>query len=210
MDKNYNIVLKAEESFAGAVALGVHVKRPLTSWHFLLPGMFLFDFLRRSSETKRYSALFLFPRKLALNGALDILNGEDRKKTLSQIEGDIKQWLVSLNLYSEKLHRKQMDVINLLVDHYSKLLHAEGDNYLALIKNAYRTRESYEAYLRRLSTAEGEVDRAIIEIRGETQELMERLRMEQVQVTEVRTKEINQIFPGADEVDNGQTSANPS
>jgi hypothetical protein len=202
MDKNYNIVLKAEESFAGAVALGVHVKRPLTSWHFLLPGMFLFDFLRRSSETKRYSALFLFPRKLALNGA--------RIETFSQIEDDIRHWLVSLNLYSEKLHRKQMDVINLLVDHYSKLLHAEGDNYLALIKNAYQTRESYEAYLRRLSTAEGEVDRAIIEIRGETQELMERLRMEQAQVTELRTKEINQIFPGADEVDNGQTSANPS
>ncbi len=210
MDKNYNLVLNAEESFARAVALGVHVKRPLTSWHFLLPGMFLFDFLRRSSEIKRYSALFLFPRKLALNGALDILKGEDRVETLSRIEGDIKHWLVSLNLYSEKLHRKQMEVINLLVDHYSKLLDAEGDHYPGLIKDAYQTREPYEAYLQRLSTAEQEIDPAIIEIRGETPEMLERLRMEQVQVTELRTKELNQIFPGADEVNNGQTSANPS
>jgi hypothetical protein len=194
MDKNYDMVLNAEGSFARAVALGVHVKRPVTSWHFLLPGMFLFDFLRRSIEMRKYSDLFLFPRKLALNGALDILSGEDRKETLSQIESDIKQWLVSLNLYSEKLRRKQMDLIDLLADHYSKLLHAEGDNYPGLIKDAYQARESYEAYLQRLSTAEREVDRAIAEIRGETQELMERLRMEQVQVTELRTKEVNQIY----------------
>jgi 23S rRNA G2069 N7-methylase RlmK/C1962 C5-methylase RlmI len=123
---------------------------------------------------------------------LDILKGEDRKEVLSQIEDDIKHWLVSLNLYSERLHRKHMDVIDLLVDHYSKLLHAEGDNYPGLIKEAYQARESYETYLQRLSAAEQEVDQAIAEIRG--QEIVERLRMEQVQVTELRTKEVNRIF----------------
>jgi 23S rRNA G2069 N7-methylase RlmK/C1962 C5-methylase RlmI len=156
--------------------------------------MFLFDFLRRSSETRRYSDLFLFPRKLALKGALDMLNGEDRKEILSRIEDDIKHWLVSLNLYSERLHRRHMDVIDLLVDHYSRLLHAEGDDYPCLIKDAYQARESYEAYLDRLSVAEQEVDHAIVEIQGETREIMERLRAEQVQVMELRTKEINRIF----------------
>jgi len=193
-NKNKALVLDGEESFARAVALGVIVKRPPSAWHFLLPGMFLFDFLRRSSETRRYSDLFLFPRKLALKGALDILNGEDRKEILSRIEDDIKQWLVSLNLYSERLQRKHMDVIDLLVDHYSRLLHAEGDNYPGLIKDGYPARESYEAYLRRLSTAEQEVDQAIVEIRGEAREIMERLQAEQVQVAELRTKEVNRIF----------------
>ncbi|HEX9910300.1 MAG TPA: NF038143 family protein [Desulfatiglandales bacterium] len=193
-NKNKALVLDSEESFARAVALGVIVKRPLSAWHFLLPGMFLFDFLRRSSETRRYSDLFLFPRKLALNGALDIFNGEDRKEILSQIEDDMKHWLVSLNLYSEMLHRKHMDEIDLLVDHYSKLLHAEGNNYPGLVKYAYQARESYEAYLHRLSAAEEEVDHAIAEIRGETKEIMERLRVERVQVMELRTKEVNQIF----------------
>jgi hypothetical protein len=192
--KNKALILDGEESFARAVALGVIVKRPLSPWHFLLPGMFLFDFLRRSSETRRYSDLFLFPRKLALNGALEILNGEDRKEILSQIEDGMKHWLVSLNLYSERLHRKQMDVIDLLVDHYSKLLDAEGNDYPGLIKGAYPARESYEAYLHRLSAAEQEVDHAIAEIRGETREIMERLRVEQVQVTELRTKEVHRIF----------------
>jgi len=63
-----------------------------------------------------------------------------------------------------------------------------------LIKEAYQARESYEAYLHRLSVAEQEVDQAIAEIRGETMEIMERLRVEQVQVAELRTKEVNRVF----------------
>ena len=193
-NKNKALVLDGEESFARAVALGALVKRPLSAWHFLLPGMFLFDFLRRSGETRRYSDLFLFPRKLALKGALNILKGEDRKEVLSQIEDDMKHWLVSLSLYSERLHRKHMDEIDLLVNHYSRLLRAEGNDYPGLIKDAYQARKSYEAYLHRLSSAEQEVDHAIAETRGETKEIMERLRVEQVQVAELRTKEVNRVF----------------
>jgi hypothetical protein len=194
MHEGYSIILHAEESFARAVALGVHVKRPMTAWHFLLPGMFILDFLRRSSEAKRYSALFLFPRKLALDGALDIMNGEDIKIILSRIEEKIRQWLTSLKLYSERLLRGQTEEMDLLIDHYSKLLHAEGDSYPALVKNAYKTREQYEAYLHQLAAAEQEVDQAIGEIHGEAGDIWERLRAEQLQVEELRRKEVNQIF----------------
>jgi hypothetical protein len=194
MEKKHKVILEAEESLARAVALGVHVKRPLSAWHFVLPGMFIFDFLRRSSETRRYSTLFVFPRKLALDGALDIIKGENRKKILSQIEEEVKQWLSSLNLYSERLHRKYMEEIDLLVDHYSKLLHVEGKSYRALVNHAYGTRAQYEVYLQKLSVAEQEVDQAIAEIQGGTEEIGERLRAEQIQVMELRIKEVNQIF----------------
>jgi hypothetical protein len=198
MEKKHLIILEAEESFARAVALGVHVKRPLTAWHFLLPGMFLFDLLRRSSGTRRYSTLFVFPRKLALEGALDILDGEDRKNILSRIEEEIREWLTSLKLYSGRLLRGHTEEVDLLIDHYSKLLHAEGDHYYTLVKNAYKNREQYEAYLRQLAAAEQEVDRAIGEIHGEAGDIWERLRAEQVQVRELREKEVNQIFPGTE------------
>ncbi len=194
-DKKKALILDGEESFARAVALGVVVKRPLSPWHFILPGMFLFDFLRRSGETRRYSDLFLFPRKLALSGTLNILSGEDREDILSRIEDKMKQWLASLNLSSEILLRKEMDEINLLVDHYSRLLRAEGNDYQGLIKDAYPARESYEAYLNRLGVAEKEGDLVIAEMRGKTEEILERLRAERVQVMELRAKEINRIFP---------------
>jgi D-alanyl-D-alanine dipeptidase len=74
------------------------------------------------------------------------------------------------------------------------MLHAEGNNYHTLVKNAYKTREQYEAYLHQLAAAEQEVDQAIGEIHGEAGDIWERLRAEQVQVKELKEKEVNQIF----------------
>src|SRR5512139_3046425 len=112
------LILNEEESFARAVALGVIVKRPPSAWHFLLPGMFLFDFLRRSGETRRYSDLFLFPRRLALDGAFDLLHGEEREKVFLKAEEEVRGWLITLKLDSERLLRAHMSQVTLLVDHY--------------------------------------------------------------------------------------------
>ena len=156
--------------------------------------MFIFDFLRRNSETRRYSELFLFPRKLALDGTLDILTGEDRKQVLSRVEEDIRQWLISLKHYSERLLRGHMEQIHLLIDHYIALFQAEGNSYQELVRNAYKTHDQLMGYLQRLATAEQEVDGAVAEIHGGTPEISERLRAEQVQVEALRKKEVERIF----------------
>lgn len=194
MKDKSQIILEAEESFARRVALGVIVKKPLTAWHLMLPGMFVFDFLKRSSETKRYGELFLFPRKLALRGALEVLKGDDKKKVLSQTEGDIKQWLISLKLFSERVLRGHMEQIHLLIDHYLMLLQATGNSYPELVRNAYETRNRYQDYLQKVTTAEQEVDSAVAEISGSTPEVWERLRAEEAQVAEMRKKEMHRIF----------------
>lgn len=194
LEKKYDIILSAEEEFARGVALGVLVKRPITSWHVLIPGMFILDFLRRSSEIKRYSNLFLFPRKLALALALDTSKGEEMKNGISRAEEEIRQWLTSLQLCSDRLHRGHMEEIRLLIDHYSKLLDAGGNSYHSLVKNAYKTQENYEAYLHQLASVEKRVDQAIAEIREETQDIWGRLQAEQVQVEELRKKEVERIF----------------
>jgi len=194
MHDTYRIILEAEESFARAVALGVVVKKPLTPWHFIIPGMFIFDFLRRNSETRRYSELFLFPRRSALHGTLDVLKGDDRKQVLSRVEEDIRQWLMSLKLYSERLLRGHMEQIHLLIDHYIKLFQVEGNSYPELVRNAYKTQDQFMGYLQRLVAAEQEVDAAVAEIHGKTPEIWERLRAEQVQVEALRKKEAEHIF----------------
>jgi hypothetical protein len=194
MQDTYRIILEAEESFARTVALGVVVKKPLAAWHFIIPGTFIFDFLRRNSETRRYSELFLFPRRSALHGTLNVLKGEDRKQVLSRVEEDIRQWLISLKLYSERLLYGHMDQIRLLMDHYIKLFQGEGDSYPELVRNAYKTQDQFMGYLQRLVAAEQEVDGAVAEIHGGTPEIWERLRAEQVQVEEMRRKEIERIY----------------
>lgn len=189
------MILSAEESFARAVALGLWVKRPLTTWHFLLPGMFIFDSYRRSQAIKQFSATFLYPRKVALDAALETMEGEGLQKGLAEAEGHIQGWLGSLKMHSESLVRSHMRLIALLRDHYAKLLREEGKDWASLLRKAYDTREKYEAYLRRLTDAEFEVDRSVADFQGQTQEIRERLQAEQAQVGALRRREIEQIFP---------------
>ena len=196
MRKTYDIIVYAEEEFARAVALGVVVRRPLTAWHYLIPGMFIIDFLKRSSEVRRYSGHFLFPRKLALDAAQNICNGDERGGAFSRVSGAVKEWLNSLKLYSGDLHKHQVEVVELLIDHYGKLFASEGDNYHSLVKNAYDTQQHYEAYLSQLAAAEQEVDRAIIDELGESEVLREKLAAEKRQVERMRKKNVELIFLG--------------
>jgi hypothetical protein len=194
MRKTYDIIVSAEEEFARAVALGVLVRRPLTAWHYLIPGMFIIDFLKRSSEVRRYSGDFLFPRRLALDAAQNIRDGEERREAVSRVSEAVKEWLDSLKLYSVDLHKHQVEVVELLIDHYGKLLDSEGDTYYSLVKNAYNTQQNYEAYLSQLTAAEKEVDRAIVEELGESEVLREKLAAEKRQVERMRKKNVEIIF----------------
>jgi hypothetical protein len=173
--RNYDLILSAEDSFARAVALGIWVQRPLTVWHYLLPGMFLWDIIKRRMAIQQYSALFLFPRKLALDAARQMIEGDDPNRLLSRTENKVQ--------------------VRILLDHYSRLLQAEGGIYSRLIRNTYGTLENYEGYLARLSAAEGEVDQGLAEIQGGTAESWDRLRAEQIQVAQLRKKEADRIFP---------------
>jgi hypothetical protein len=193
--KNYRMVLLAEESFARGVALGMWVRNPLTAWHYLLPGMFVWDILRRRMAVQQYSSLFLFPRKLALEVALKMIVGEGREGALSMAGNKIQEWLSINKVDSPNILRGHMNQIGILLDHYCRLLQADGESYLGLIRNAYGTRRNYEGYLARLSAAEGEVDRGLAEIQGGTAESWERLRAEQAQVAQLRKKEVDRIFP---------------
>ncbi|MFQ5851984.1 MAG: NF038143 family protein [Candidatus Binatia bacterium] len=196
MEKKSDIILFAEESFARAVTLGTVVKRPLSVWHYLIPGIFILDFLRRTSEIKSYTKHFLFPRKLAIDAARDLNDGEDRKSRLSPVENEISEWLKSLKLYSSALHQAKMEEANVLIDHYSKLLNADGDSYNSLVRNAHKSRENYEAHLCQLAEAEKEVDRAVVEKLGGTGNIRERLAAKQAHLEELRKRKVDEIFTG--------------
>jgi hypothetical protein len=193
--RNYDLILSAEDSFARAVALGIWIQRPLTAWHYLLPGMFLWDIIKRRMAIQQYSALFLFPRKLALDAARQMIEGDDRNGLLSRTENKIQEWLFVQKAYSPRILSGHMEQIRILLDHYSRLLQAEGESYSRLIRNTFGTREKYEGYLTRVAAAEGEVDQGLAEIQGGTAESWDRLRAEQMQVAHLRKKEVDRIFP---------------
>lgn len=197
--KNYQIILSVEESFARGVALGIWVQRPLSAWHFLLPGMFIWDIIKRRRAIQQYSILFLFPRKLALDAARQMIEGEDRDGLLSRAENKIQEWLSAQKVYSPRILRGHREQIRVLMGHYFQLLQGEGESYSGLVRNTYGTRENYEVHVARVTAAEGEVDQALAEIQGGTAESWDRLRAEQVQVAQLRKKEVDRIFPDGGE-----------
>lgn len=190
----YEMILAAEKQLAREVTLGVIVQQPLSAWHYVIPGMFIFDFLRRTSAISRYTKHFLFPRQLAIDAARRLLQGYEKATEYSQITAQIQNWLNSLNLYSQLLARAQQRTVDVLIVHYTKLLEAEGNSHDELIENAYASREVYEAHVRELTAAEAEIDRAIIEKIGNNEKLIEKLRLEALQVEKRRRHIIESIF----------------
>jgi hypothetical protein len=193
MDK-YDIILSDEEQFAREVTLGVIVQQPLTGWFYLMPGMFIIDFLRRTTAIRRYTKHFMFPRRLAIDAARDLLKGYDKAAVSSRIVAEIENWLNSLHLYSPQLAEAQKHAVDLLITHYSKLLDAEGNSHHELIENAYRSCEAYEAHVSDLTSAEAQIDRSIIEKIGNNEKLKKKLQMEARQVEIGRKKILQNIF----------------
>jgi len=194
MQENYKMIVAAEEQFAREVTLGVIVQQPLSVWHYLIPGVFIFDFLRRNTAISRYTRHFMFPRRLAIDAAQNLLKGYEAASVNSRIAAEIENWLNALGLYSPQLARAQKKAVDLLAAHYGKLLAAEGTGYDELIENAYASREAYESHLQELSTAEDDIDREIIAKAGDNQKLKEKLQLEKQQVEMRRKKILEAIF----------------
>jgi len=193
MDK-YDIIINAEQQFAREVALGVIYLRSPSVWHYVIPGMFIIDFLRRGSIIRKYTETFMFPRKLALQAARDLSRDNTKAFMVTSRETEIKNRLTALKLDSQDLVMAQTETVDLLIDHYVKLLQAEGERYYDLIQKAYSSRKNFEAHLRQITAAENKVDRAILARVGDNPAVKEKLELEARQVENRRQKILEDIF----------------
>jgi hypothetical protein len=159
--QNFDLILKSEELFAREVALGVVVTRPLKSWLYLVPGMFIVEFLRRQRSIRRYCDYYMYPRRLALSGAKAILQGAELKQVRTKIAAEMQQRSASGSTEAADLHTHQMRVIGILIPHYQKLLTATGTDYIQLLRSAYNDRSTFEKVLKRLNELERERDRCM-------------------------------------------------
>jgi hypothetical protein len=192
--ESYNMILAAEEQFAREVTLGVIVSRPLTVWHYIIPGMFIIDFLRRESAIRRYTKHFIYPRKLAIDAARAISEGEDKFSLNSRLEKDTSAWLNSLNLFSPELVQTHLELIDVLTEHYSKLLKADGDTIYLRIENAYKNRDNFKVFIDQITAAEKAVDEKVIEKLGGNEKVKEKISAEQQQIGKRRQKILEEIF----------------
>jgi hypothetical protein len=192
--EKYNLILSAEEQFAREVTLGAIVARPPSAFFYLIPGMFIIDYLRRGSAIRKYAKHFMFPRKLATDAALSIIQGEGEASVKSRVEQDTGEWLSSLNLYSKQLLKTHLAFINVLIEHYSALLNADGDSYYLLVGSAYHSRENYQLFIEKITAAEHEVDLQVIEQLAGNEKIKEKILIEQQQIAKRRDKLLEAVF----------------
>jgi hypothetical protein len=190
----YNLILSAEEQFAREVTLGAIVSRPPSAWLYLIPGMFIIDYLRRGSAIRKYTQYFMFPRKLAVDAARAIGQGEDEASVRSGIEMDTGAWLSALNLHSEQLLKTHLVFMDVLIEHYAALLNAGGDTYYHLVGAAYQNRGNYQSFLEKITAAENEVDRQVIERLGDNERIKDKILIEQQQIAKRRNKILEEVF----------------
>ena len=193
MDK-YEIIVNAEQQFAREVTLGVIVTGPQTFWHYIIPGFFIIDFLRRTSAIRQFTQYFMFPRKLALQAARAMSEGEDKSSITSRLEGELRQWLNTLKLFSPELVDMHLNLIDVLAEHYAKLLSAEGKEFNLLIQHAYRNHHKFSAFIDQITAAEKAVDEKVIETLGGDEKAKAKILAEQQQIEKRRQKMLEDIF----------------
>ena len=113
----------------------------------------------------------LFTKKLALEAAFDMVqNNKSMGDVITNIMKKTDTILESeevRGIYAETIRQHQIKEIQLLIDHYQKLLCSEGIDYESLVLNTYGTIDNYVAFLDELNTAEQEVTHAAQETVGE-------------------------------------------
>jgi len=196
-DTKYNIIRSEERRLAKAVAKKI-VKIPeITVWAFMIPFIFVFSFLKYKRTSETFALNFLFTKRLALDAALDIIKeGLQRQDVIVRINDKTRDILASdtQGVYSEKIRMKQMNEINLLLDHYLKLLEAEGKNYKSLVKNAYQTQDNYRTFLQQLTAAEKAVNQAALQTVGKSETAHEIISEMENTTESIRTEEAKIIF----------------
>ncbi len=148
---------------AKAVARRVIGQNPVTVWDVLIPIVFVFNVLKFKRAREIFALNFLFTKKLALQGAFDMIKtGQSSEDALAQIRNRTSEILASdkKGIYSIKIRQKQMREVELLLDHYYRLLNADGKDYSSMVRNAYWTRKDYVAFVKQLEGIEKEVNRA--------------------------------------------------
>ncbi|MGD2124542.1 MAG: NF038143 family protein [Desulfobacteraceae bacterium] len=163
LDEKYKAVLKQEKAWANSVARALIKPKPLSVWEVMIPVLLILNLLKSKGEKEVLVKNLLFTKELALEAALDMVRrGESRDAVLAPIEEKTRGLLSSVEngIYSEHIRTKQLKEINLLIDHYHKLLQVDGGDYASLVMNAYQRPEAYMTFLAQLRDAEKEVSQA--------------------------------------------------
>ena len=167
-------------------------------WRVLILPLFLIHYIFYKKNLILTRKNLLFTKRMAFDAAKEIEGGGSHATQFRLVEIKTKKLLdeQKKGYYTEKLRRKQLNEIALLIRHYQNLLNATGKNYAELVRVTYPSKQKYVSFLHELQKAEqGVIQAAITSMKkGSKQERLAWFRRLEVATREARGEEVEQIF----------------
>ena len=133
-------------------------------WRTIVFPLFIYDYIRYLKRLRVLRKNLFFTKQLALGAARNIYQGKERAWETRLVEIKTKEILdkEKKGFYTEKIRNKQLNEIELLVDHYIDLLNSNQSSYAKAIKAKYSSKGGYLEFLNKLKKIEAEVIQAAI------------------------------------------------
>jgi len=138
------VIWRHEEDLADRIARGLLERSGnITGWKAIFfPGLIV-NYIRFRKNLFVTRKNLLFTRRLAFDAAVEISHGQDRESESDTIDKKTKEILLKegKGLYNEKVRRKQMSEIELLIDHYSQFLNSDKESDEEIVRHTYGSRK---------------------------------------------------------------------
>jgi len=184
---------------AQGLAFSLIRPKPLTVWEIMIPVIFILNYVKIKHSREIFIQNQMFTKKMALDAALEMKKKDTTKETvMTQIRSKTKELVTSVpgGIYSEDIRRHQLIEIDLLIDHYSRLLNVPGKDYASLVTQVYQTAAAYSSFLEALKAAEKEVMSAARRTLGSQTDMVTAEKIESI-TENMRAAEVNNIFPAS-------------
>lgn len=182
---------------AQGVAVSLIRPKPLTVWEIMIPVIFILNYVKIKHSREIFIENQMFTKKMALDAALEMKKKDTTKETvMKQIQSKTNELVTSVpgGIYSEDIRRYQLIEIDLLIDHYFRLLNVPGKDYASLVTQVYQTAAAYASFLEALKAAEKEVMSAARRTLGSQADMVTAKKIESI-TENMRAAEVNNIFP---------------
>jgi len=196
LKKKFDLILSRERWMVKSVALQTIKPKPFSVWEVLIPIVFILGYMRSKEQREIFAQNLMFTKKLALEAAFEMLKRDRSKEmVMRRVASETASLLSSIpnGVYSDAIRQQQIGEVDLLIDHYCKLMRADGDDYAALAVNAYRTKMDYSDFQDKLASAERMVTQAARETLGHQTDNEMALRIETA-IEKIRRQEIDTIY----------------
>ncbi len=196
---NFRAIWKHEVKQADHISKRLLANKKVNiNWKIVLLPVFLYSVYHYRKDLRFTRKNLLLTKQLAFDAAKNISQGKERAWEFRKIEIKTQEILdkEKKGFYTEKIRRKQLSEIQLLMNHYLDLFGSTQSRYAAIIKEHYPSKGNYLAFLNTLHKAEEDVIQAAVTTMRKGTKKDRREWFQQVKQTtkQVRMAEADKIY----------------